>query len=215
MIQPATKTKQKTNQEIEIKIKTTNNYLQKLEAWLQENATFQGEEHHKEVYLDNPNTTFFFMRPNGLKDALKYLRVRFLKQGGSVCFKDWYEDPQTGKTTHCDEYETHVANPEKMLALLEQLGYTNKTFVEKKRRKFRAGDYEIVIDDVKNLGTFFEIELKRDFSDVQVALKELTALLVKTIGITEYWIQTRGYASHLRNPGFEFGEYKIHEKQMP
>lgn len=199
-------------QEIEIKIKPTPEGLKLVEQWLEKNASFQGEEHHKEVYLDNPHSTFFFTHSNGEKDALKYLRIRFLgKQGGSVCFKNWYEDPKTGKTTHCDEYETNVSNPNSLLALFEQLGYTNKTRVEKTRRKFRTGEYEIVIDDVKNLGLFVEIELKQNSSsDVIASLQKIEDFLVKTIGVTEYWLQTRGYASRFRNPDIEFGEYRKH-----
>jgi len=210
---PATKATTATTQEVEIKIKTTPALLKKIEAWLKKNATFQGEELHRELYLDNPNATFFFTRPDGEKDALKYLRVRWLdlQQGfkGSVCFKDWYED-ENGRTTHCDEFETKVADPDMMLALFERLGYTHKTVTAKKRKKFRFKEYEIVVDEVQDLGTFVEIEMKKQVSDFKAALHELEMFLVKKIGITEYWIQTRGYASSFRNPDFEFGEHRKH-----
>jgi len=197
-----------TSIEVEIKIKTSKKYISILEKWLEQNAQFQGAEHHKEVYLDNPQATFFFTKPSGEKDALNYLRIRWSNKNGSVCLKKWYE--QNGKTTHCDEYETDVKNPETLLSLLGQLSYTNQTWVEKKRQKFLADNYEIVIDDVKNLGTFVEVEMKKQVTDPKAALLELEAFLVKTIGITEYWIQTRGYASHLRNPHMNFGIHKKH-----
>jgi len=197
-----------TSQEIEIKIKTSQKYMQRLHAWLQKNAQSKGVEQHKEVYLDNPQTTFFFTKPSGEKDALNYLRVRWSNNGGSVCLKKWYE--QNGKSTHCDEYETDVANPDMLLKLLEQLGYTHQTWVEKTRQKFLAGNYEIVIDDVKSLGTFVEVEMKKPVTDPEAALEKLETFLVETIGIKEYWIQTRGYASHLRNPHMNFGVHKKH-----
>lgn len=200
-------------QEIEIKIKTTDHYMKLLEDWLQKNALFQGSETHKEFYLDNPQSTFFFSRPDGEKDALKYLRVRYSEKRGSVCLKDWHQDPETGNTTHCDEFEVTVSDPDIMLALFERLGYTNKTKMAKFRRKFSAGEYEIVIDDVESLGIFVEIELKKSVVDIKAALLQLENFLVNTIGITEYWIQTRGYASRLRNPHMQFGEYRNHEKK--
>jgi len=199
-------------QEIEIKIKTSSENMKKIEAWLANNATFEGTEHHKEVYLDNPKSTFFFMHPNGEKDALKYLRVRFSNNGGSICFKNWYQDPKTGKTTHCDEYETKVSDPDVMLKLFEQLGYTDQTRMEKTRKKFSVDDYEIVIDDVMSLGIFVEIELKKQADNPIEACKELETFLVKKMGVTEYWIQNRGYVSRLRNPDIEFGEYKTSKK---
>ena len=45
--------------EVEIKIKTTKKNMELLKLWLDQNAKFQGTEQHKEVYLDNPNKTFF------------------------------------------------------------------------------------------------------------------------------------------------------------
>lgn len=193
-------------QEIEIKIKTSQQYMEHLHEWLKEHAQPKGVEQHKEVYLDNPQTTFFFTKPSGEKDALNYLRVRWSNNEGSVCLKKWYE--QDGKSTHCDEYETDVSNPDILLKLLEQLGYTHHTWVEKKRQKFLAGDYEIVIDEVKNLGTFVEVEMKKLVTDPKAALQELEDFLVETIGIKEYWVQTRGYVSHLRNPHLNFGVHK-------
>lgn len=212
-IKPAKKAEYTVSQEVEIKIKTTSQYMKKLEAWLADNATFQGQERHKEFYLDNPNSTFFFTRPDGEKDALKYLRVRYSDNGGSICFKDWHQDDQTGKTTHCDEFEVNVSDADTALALFERLGYTHKTKMAKHRRKFRTGDYEIVIDDVEGLGVFVEVEMKKSVSNVSSALQELENFIVSTVGITEYWIQTRGYASRIRNPDMEFGEYRNHSKK--
>ncbi|MCK5632349.1 CYTH domain-containing protein, partial [bacterium] len=146
--------------------------------------------------------------PDGEKDALKYLRIRYSNNQGSICFKDWHRDSKTGKTTHCDEYETNVENPDTVIALFEQLGYTNKTFVQKTRRKFIADHYEIVIDELQYHGTFIEVELKQKRSDLAAALKELEAFLAKTVGITEFWIQNRGYVSMIRNPDLDYGEYR-------
>lgn len=198
--------------EVELTLKTTAAYMELLQNWLKKNAQFQGTEKHKEVYLDNPKTTFFFTKPNGERDALQYLRVRWSNENGSICLKDWHRD-KTGKTTHCDEYETDVTNPKILLQLLEQLGYTNQTWVEKTRNKFLSGDYEIVIDEVKNLGTFFEIEMKCHVEDPCAALKRIENFLANTIGIKEYWIQTRGYVSMLRNPEIDVSDYRKHNAQ--
>ena len=80
--------------------------------------------------------------------------------------------------------------------------------MEKKRKKFLVGVYEIVIDEVKNLGTFVEIEIKQQVADPKSALKNLETFLVQTIGIKEFWLQTRGYISQLRNPEINVSKYK-------
>ncbi|MCK4517534.1 class IV adenylate cyclase [Candidatus Babeliales bacterium] len=193
------------NQEIEVKIQIESDQLKKLQSWLEKHATFVGELRHKEYYLDNPQSTFFFTAREDYKDALRYLRVRFTPQGDSVCYKDFYVDSETGKTTHCDEIESKVADGRAVLQLLAALGYTNKTLVEKKRKTYLFDDFEIVIDEVTNLGIFVEVELKEQVENVKAGTQLIFDFL-KSVGITKFKKQERGYVSMLWNPDYDFGE---------
>jgi len=193
------------NKEIEIKIQISPEQLKSLRFWLNEKSKFVDEVEHVEYYLDNPNKTFFFTSPQGYKDALKYLRVRLTEKGDSICYKDFYVDAATGKTTHCDEFETNVGDGQETLKLLENLGYSDQTLIQKKRQKYLWGDFEIVIDDVKDIGIFVEVELKAKEDNIKIALQRINNFLQLT-GITQFRRQERGYVSMAWNPDYNFGE---------
>ena len=193
------------HQEIEIKIQITPEQMTILDKWLSKNSEYKGEIHHIESYLDNPDHTFLF-DADGMKDARDWLRVRFTDNGDSVCLKRFHPDPENpGKHTHCDEYETKVNDGKMTLDLLKNLGFTSETILDKTRKTYDAKDFEIVVDDVKDLGIFVEIELKKDVDDVKKGHEEINNLL-KQIGITEFKKQFRGYVSMLWNPQINFGE---------
>ncbi|MFH1643875.1 MAG: class IV adenylate cyclase [bacterium] len=192
------------NQEIEIKIQINSEQLKLLKSWLDINAKFVGQLEHEEYYLDNPNDSFLFTAPQGYKDAHKYFRVRLTSNGDSACFKSFYFD-ENGKATHCDETEIKLVDGKKTLQLLKEIGFTDQTLMHKVRKTFIVDGYEIVIDDVKNLGVFVEIEIKHQVDNVKAGLQGINNLLQK-IGITEFQKQERGYVSMLWNPDYDFGE---------
>lgn len=192
------------NKEIEIKIQINSEQLNLLQNWLDKNAKFVGQLEHTEYYLDNPNDSFLFTAPQGYKDAHKYFRVRLTKDGDSACFKSFYFD-ENGKATHCDETEIKLVNGKQMLQLLEVIGFTDQTLVQKKRKTYVIDGHEIVIDDVKNLGIFVEIEIKHQVDDIALGLQGINDLL-KQIGITKFKKQERGYTSMAWNPDYDFGE---------
>ena len=69
------------NKEVELKIQIDNVDLQNVQGWLHQNAKHVDEViKHTEYYLNKPSTSFFFIAPEGYKDALDYLRVRITKK---------------------------------------------------------------------------------------------------------------------------------------
>lgn len=191
--------------EIEIKLELTPKIEKIIAAFLKENSKIEKETHHIEYYLDNPKSTFFIKSKEGFKDAIDYLRVRFTKKGDSICLKHWIRDKKTGKTTHCDEYETKVESGQITLELLEQIGFTNNTKIDKTRKIYNYKDFEIAIDSVKGLGKFMEVELKKKVKQPKDGIKEiynfLLSLDIKTINKME-----RGYVSMMWNKEYDFGE---------
>jgi predicted adenylyl cyclase CyaB len=193
-------------QELELKIQINSDQLTLLKNWLRKNTEYINSSSHKEYYLSNPKDPFLFENKDGLKDARSYMRVRFSDKGDSVCLKKFHDDPlRPGVYSHCDEYETGVEDGKELLDLFMELGYTDVTKVEKKRDKYNTKDFEIVIDEVKNLGQFVEVELNEEVEDTEKGRMKIYEFL-RMVGIVKFKVMTRGYVSMLWNPDKDFGE---------
>lgn len=196
------------NQEIEIKIQISSEQLELLRDWLKGNAEFIKSIHHEEFYLNNPVSSFMFQNEilDNIWDADDYLRIRKTEKGSSMCLKKWHKDlEKPGYHTHCDEYEFDISDSEKSLAMMENLGFTERTEVIKDRELFETEDFEIVIDNVKNLGIFVEIECRRNYDKPKEGKEDIYKFL-KNIGISKFKEQARGYVSMLWNKDHEFGD---------
>lgn len=196
------------SQEIEIRFKVTEKEEQMLQDWLKANAKFVKSAHQEEVYFSNPENSFKFVNEemDGLIDASDYLRVRRTEKGDSVCLKRWHKDPdRAGMYTHCDEYEYDVSEGDTAIELFLQLGYTDKTELIKDRAVYSADEFEIVIDKIKGLGTFVEVECKKEFENPKDGQKAIYSFL-KSLGFEQINQQNRGYISMLWNPDYDFSE---------
>jgi len=119
--------------EIEIKIEINDKQLHTLRRWLEKNAQFEGSSKHVDYYLDNPNHTFFFRSGKAkLKDAFRYMRIRFSGSKTFMCYKYCHLDPKTGATLYCDEYETLVDNGDLVLKIFDSIGFTEQTVIKKR-----------------------------------------------------------------------------------
>ncbi|MBD3232071.1 class IV adenylate cyclase [Candidatus Dependentiae bacterium] len=193
------------NKEIEVKFQLDDKLFSQINEWLNKNAKHVNKINHSEYYLNNPNASFLFTAPEGYKDAKDFLRIRFTKDGDSFCLKKFHEDPIEKRPLYCDEYEVKVSDGKKTLELMEVLGYTEQTLVEKTRNIYTFDVFEIVIDQVTNLGIFMEVELKAKVDNAKIGLNLIYDFL-KSIGITKFKLQTRGYTSMLWNPEYDFGK---------
>lgn len=196
--------------EIELRLKLSIEDKTLLEVWLKKEAKFVKHIEHKEFYLDNPNSTFFFKAKDGYKDAKDYMRVRMTEKGDSVCIKRFEIDMETGKSKNIDEIEYTVSSGEEALKLFEAIGFTDKTDVSKARDIFEFENFEIVLDTVNSLGSFAEIEIKGfpESKDIHEGYEEIRKVIRK-IGFTKYLECKRGYVSMLWNPEVNFTEEKI------
>ncbi|MBN1916142.1 class IV adenylate cyclase [Candidatus Dojkabacteria bacterium] len=91
--------------------------------------------------------------------------------------------------------------------LLKGIGFSIFTPVIKNRKKYMYKVFEIVIDDVKGLGRFAEIELKEDFDDTDKAFEKIFDLL-RQIGLKKIETLKRGYVSLIWNPDHDFSVIK-------
>lgn len=193
------------NKEIEIKIQIDEETFATIKKWLKENATHEGQQHQVDCYLNKPDSPFYFMSPKGRRTALKYLRIRETDKDSSLCFKQAYVNEKNGSLLYFDEYEVVVADSKTAFQIMDALGYTERTVVDKTRDIYCFDGFEVGIDDVKNVGLFVEVELKKAVADVSTG-REMIHDFLKLIGVKKFMLQPEGYAQMMWNPELSDGE---------
>lgn len=99
----------------------------------------------------------------------------------------------TNKEDICwEDYDTPIKNPDKLERLLINNGYVYVCLIDKVRQSFSYQDYEINIDNIRDLGVFIEIEKKDKEENISQIKKEILNLLTK-LGIKENEIINKGY----------------------
>lgn len=159
------------NQEIEIQVKIDDPVAAEKE--ILRFGTFVRERDQSDQYYVLPSRNFFELEP-----PVEYLRIR--KEDGRnhlnysfVHFKD------NGWLDCTDEYETIVENPEIVEQIFDKIGLMPKVKVVKNRKYFKCEDFEVTLDQIENLGSFMEIEAKKDFGGAEVTRKACENFLKK------------------------------------
>jgi len=88
------------------------------------------------------------------------------------------------------EHETGIDNEEQARKIAETMGLVNVFTFNKKRLFGRMGEFEVLLDDVKELGKFMEVALESD--EKEDARNRIIAFM-KTLGIKEKAVERRGY----------------------
>lgn len=91
-----------------------------------------------------------------------YLRIRTAGNKNIVTYKEYHKN-------YCDEFEVEIDDVKSMVKIFAGLGLKQHVMLEKKRIVYSyLNKYEIVLDNVKNLGYFVEIEIKKyDFDKLE------------------------------------------------
>jgi predicted adenylyl cyclase CyaB len=90
------------------------------------------------------------------------------------------------------EHETEISNPEEMKKILDTAGFAVSFTMTKKRIPGELQDFEICLDDIKEIGTYMEIAL--DSTDGASAKKRIVELLA-SLGFSEDKIIHKGYVA--------------------
>lgn len=93
------------------------------------------------------------------------------------------------------EHETEIGNPEAARKLLEAAGFSQFLTMTKTRIPGKLEDFELCLDDIKELGTHLEIAL--DSQDSHKAKERIVELLGK-LGFHENDIIHKGYVTILQ-----------------
>ncbi len=184
------------NVEIELRI-FLEDYNSMLD-WLKNNANLVKVSEQTDCYFEHPNRPFIYIDNQGEKNADDWLRVRFGKND-EVCYKKWHRDQQTGKSLYADEIETSVQDGNKLIQILESLGFKKISTIKKKRESWIYDKFQFDCDDVEGLGFFVEIEYKGEVDDLTKGRNIITDFLTK-IKIKDWKIIKMGYPWMQWNP---------------
>lgn len=116
----------------------------------------------------------------------EWLRIRETKNKITLNYKNWYPDG-----IHCKEFETNIEDVVALKKIFESLDFKEIVVVEKLRSIWIYKGVEIAIDEVKDLGSFIELESKidLDFEDVKKLLYSMLEELKVEVGAQDF----RGY----------------------
>lgn len=111
----------------------------------------------KELY----DTYYIDPLRNNLKpeDDLRLNETFRIRRNKNACFLTYKKQHFVGKLwTYSDEYETEVKDYKIMEKIVSMLGLEPLITVHNKRTIYKYLDYEIILEDVENLGLLLEIE---------------------------------------------------------
>lgn len=126
------------------------------------------------------------------KRGINFLRIR--DQDKKIIFT--LKQPVTNELD-CIEREVVVSDARQMKEILDYLGYQEVVRISKVRKKCRYKEYEVCLDDVKELGEFIEVE-KISREDGEEVQKEIVNFLLG-LGVKEEDVIVKGYDTLMYN----------------
>ncbi len=104
-----------------------------------------------------------------------------------------------------EEHETEINNSEVMRKILEKIGFSHVFSINKTRSAGKLGEFEVCIDDVKELGKYLEIALDSEDLKNKEEAKEKIDKLIAELGFDKPDVEHRGYAAIIsQNMGIKF-----------
>lgn len=173
--------------EIEILVEVKSSREKALEALAQFET--KGVKRTLDIYFYDPLRTD--LQPDDNGGLLNAFRIRQKENEVSMAYKiDHFENENW---SHSDEYETKVEDLETMNKIIEQLGLKELIRIDNEKHTFVTEQYEIVLEDVADLGLFMEVEKLEQVSDDKVSeVKDEIRTFLKNTGIEFGEEQTAG-----------------------
>lgn len=138
--------------EIEILLEVKSNKEEVLEAL--EGFQFEGVKKTLDIYFYDPLRADLQANKEGRLNACFRLRQKDGKN--TIAYKvDHFEAEEW---SHSDEYETEVKDFDTALQIVEKLGLQELVRIDNEKHTYTTGEYEVVFEDVKDLGLFMEVE---------------------------------------------------------
>ena len=157
--------------EVELKVKVLS--LEPVrKQLLEKGAVCMGRIHEHDIYYNAPHRDF------GVTDEA--VRVRYTNDHAVVTYKG-AKIKKFGLKAR-EELNTAVESGEVFETMLNRLGFTKTTEVNKWRENYRFSDAAISLDEVDELGPFVEIEIMAEDENSNAAV--LIQRIAKEIGVS-------------------------------
>lgn len=152
--------------ELELKYKIKEDISDRL---IRNGFVYQSEKHQIDEY---------FLVAEKLQGKNIYIRSRKNVLNNTYSF-DFHEVISTVSTKETEISFNNEKDLEKIKYIFETLNYKSKCIIDKKRKLFKKDDIEVVIDYIKELGYFIEIEIQGDENEYNLKkLKDTANILM-------------------------------------
>ncbi len=165
-------------QEIEILVELRSDLEEAREKL--KNFDFKGSKKTLDVYFYDPLRSN--LKPNKEGKLLECCRIRQKADKNYITYKvDIYD----GKAwSHSDEYETEIENFQSGIDILNHLGLVELVRIDSVKHVYEAENYEIILEEVRGLGNFLEVEVIAVPNDTDVAdLKLEVSDFINNLGL--------------------------------
>ncbi len=167
--------------EVEILVKVLDKKSKALKA-LKE-FKFLGSKEVLDIYFYDPLRND--LKPNKSGNLDKCFRLRKKNKKNFLAYKiDRFDS--AGIWLYSDGHEVELSSFKQGMQILKYLGFKKLIKIENKKHTFLTDKYEIVLEDVKNLGIFLEVERlvvkEKDISRAKEEIRNFLKLLDIKLG---------------------------------
>lgn len=148
------------NIEVEVKVRVDN--FKKIKSELKKYGKLIRSIKQIDEYYTPCHRDFFEKKPI----VTEWLRIRtnpdkVLFEYDKTIIKNTKE-----KEWYGEEYKTEISQPIEFRKVLKFLDFKKLVTVEKKRELWDCGNFEVCLDEIKDLGFFIEVEIKKSSKDI-------------------------------------------------
>jgi adenylate cyclase class 2 len=169
--------------EVEILVEVKESKRSALDKLMLSKIEDRGIQTISDIYYYDPMKKDLSIDPTSDRLIDNTFRLRSKNGKSLLTFKVKRFD-DSGKWLYSDEYETEVSDHETAQKIIECLGLKPLVKIENERHVFVNDRYEIVLEDVKGLGLFLEVEAfgVEDDADADKINQEISAF-IQSLGV--------------------------------
>jgi predicted adenylyl cyclase CyaB len=116
------------------------------------------------------------LKPNNKGEINECLRIRNSSGKYYITYKD--DVFENDKWLYSNEYESLIDDIDAIREIFKHLGFKKLLEIDNTKEKYKYNDYEIVLENVKDLGIFMEVEY---CTDLDVSVKDIKMDIQKFI----------------------------------